>query len=73
VFLTARGNPIGSVYIDNDTPSSFEIRETTGTANSKVSYRIVAKRKDFADERLKRAEWEQHPELMPQTKAAQQK
>jgi hypothetical protein len=54
VFLTARGNPIGSVYIDNETASSFEIRETTGTANIKVSYRIVAKRKDFADERMKR-------------------
>jgi hypothetical protein len=54
VFLTARGNPGGSLYIDNETPSSFEIRETTGTANITVSYRIVAKRKDFASERLKR-------------------
>jgi hypothetical protein len=54
VFLTARGNPIGSVYIDNETPSSFEIRESSGTANIKVSYRIVAKRKDFAEERMKR-------------------
>ncbi len=45
---------MGSLYVDNETPSSFEIRETTGTANIKVSYRIVAKRKDFADERMKK-------------------
>jgi hypothetical protein len=32
----------------------FEIRETGGTANIDVSYRIVAKRKGFADERLKK-------------------
>jgi len=62
VFVTPRGNPVGSVYIDNQTPSSFEIRETTGTANIKVSYKIVAKRKDFADERMKRAEWTQPSE-----------
>jgi len=56
VFLTARGNPKGALYIDKETPSSFEIRESTGTADIKVSYRIVAKRKDFADERLKKVE-----------------
>lgn len=56
VFLTARGNPKGALYIDKETPSSFEIRESTGTANIKVSYRIVAKRKDFADERLKKVD-----------------
>jgi hypothetical protein len=56
VFLTARGNPKGALYIDKETPSSFEIRESTGTANINVSYRIVAKRKDFADERLKKVE-----------------
>lgn len=54
VFLTANGNPIGALYIDNKTPTSFEIRETSGSADIKVSYRIVAKRKDFADERLRK-------------------
>jgi hypothetical protein len=54
VFVTANGNPGGSLYIDNKTPGSFEIRETGGTANIDVSYRIVAKRKGFADERLKK-------------------
>ncbi len=53
VFLTANGNPNGALYINHQTPDSFEIRETTGSANTKVSYRIVAKRKDFADERMK--------------------
>jgi hypothetical protein len=56
VFLTARGNPKGALYIDKETPSTFEIRESTGTASIKVSYRIVAKRKDYADERLKKVE-----------------
>ena len=73
VFLTARGNSAGSVYIDNETPSSFEIRETSGTANIKVSYKVVAKRKAFEDERLKRADWVQHQESMPQVGIAQQK
>ncbi len=54
VFLTANGNPIGSLYVDHQTPASFEIRETTGSANIDVSYRIVAKRKDFGDERMKK-------------------
>ena len=57
VFLTANGNPIGTLYIDQQTPTSFQIRETTESANIKVSYRIVAKRKDFADERMKSVEF----------------
>jgi hypothetical protein len=66
VFVTARGDPGGSLYIDNETPSSFEIRETSGSANIKVSYRIAAKRKDFADERLKKVEWSPQPEATQQ-------
>jgi len=73
VFVTAIGDPVGSVYVDNETPTSFEIRESSGTANIKVSYRIVAKRKDFADERMKRVEWAQPSEATLQPVAVQQK
>jgi len=53
VFLTPKGNPNGALYVENENPSAFEIRESTGTASIDVSYRIVAKRRNFAEERLK--------------------
>jgi hypothetical protein len=56
VFLAAEGNPNGVLYVDTKTPTSFEIRETTGTAKVEVSYRIAAKRIDFAEERLRNHE-----------------
>jgi hypothetical protein len=52
VFLTARGEPKGPLYVSNVTPTGFTVREAGGTSNIAFDYRIVAKRKDIEGARL---------------------
>lgn len=52
VFLTPYGDSSG-LYVSNQTPSSFEVREQRGGTDSlPFSYRIVAKRRDVSPQRL---------------------
>jgi hypothetical protein len=52
VFLTASGDSNG-LYVTNKTAKAFEVREQhSGKSSVPFSYRIVAKRKDIAGERL---------------------
>jgi hypothetical protein len=52
VFLTPRGDSKG-LYVINETPTSFEVRESSGgTSSLSFDYRIVAKRRGYEAERL---------------------
>jgi len=52
VYLTPEGDCKG-LYVTNNTPNSFEVRELQGgTSNITFNYRIVAKRKGYEDVRL---------------------
>jgi hypothetical protein len=52
VFLTPKGDSRG-LYVINETPTSFEVRESGGgTSSLAFDYRIVAKRRGFETERL---------------------
>ena len=52
VFLTPKGDCNG-LYVVDQTPAGFSVREVKGGANTlPFSYRVVAKRKDIAGERL---------------------
>ena len=56
VFLTPKGNCKG-LYVTNQTETSFEVRELNdGNADIAFSYRIVAKRKGFENQRLAQVE-----------------
>jgi hypothetical protein len=58
VFLTPNGDCRG-LYVTNKTGNSFEIKELNGgKSDISFSYRIVAKRKGYEDQRLVRVEEE---------------
>ncbi len=61
VFVTPRGKPQGTLFVTAMTPSTFEIRETSGLSEIDVSFRVVAKRKGFELERLKRSSRKARP------------
>ena len=52
VFLTPKGDSEG-LYVINETPTSFEVRESKGgTSSLSFDYRIVAKRRGYEGQRL---------------------
>jgi len=52
VFLTPKGDSKG-LYVINETPESFEVRESGGgTSSLSFDYRIVAKRRGYEAQRL---------------------
>jgi len=52
VFLTPKGDSNG-LYVINETPTSFEVRESKGgTSSLSFDYRIVAKRRGYESVRL---------------------
>jgi hypothetical protein len=54
VFLTPRGDCKG-LYVSSEGETSFEVRELSGgAANIPFTFRVVAKRKGYADQRLVR-------------------
>lgn len=56
VFLTPNGNSKG-LYVDGQTPGSFEVREQEGgTSNLAFNYRVVARRKDIAGPRFEKVD-----------------
>lgn len=57
VFLQAYGD--AELYVSNRTPTSFEVRavESSNNVNVEFSFRIVAKRIGFENERLELAPW----------------
>jgi len=68
VFVQAYGN--ASLYVTNRTPTSFEVRLHDGDPNVEFSYRIVAKRLGYEDQRLERAPWaDNDPNLYPEKRA----
>jgi hypothetical protein len=69
VFLQAYGG--ADVYVSNRTATSFEVHSWAGDANVEFSYRIVARRLGYEDERLRPAPWaDQDPNLYPEKAAA---
>lgn len=55
VFVQIYGD--ADVYVTNRTAAGFEVRLREGDPTSEFSYRIVAKRKGFEDQRLEPAPW----------------
>lgn len=55
VFVQVYGD--ADVYVANRTAAGFEVRLREGDATSEFSYRIVAKRLGFEDQRLTLAQW----------------
>jgi hypothetical protein len=52
IFLTPKGDSNG-LYVINETPTSFEVRESKGgTSSLAFDYKIVAKRRGYEAERL---------------------
>jgi hypothetical protein len=61
VFLTPKGDCKG-LYVTNEKEGSFEVRELNGGKSSiPFSYRIVAKRKGYEDQRLARVDEKEKP------------
>ncbi len=68
VFVQVYGN--AEVYVTNRTPTQFEVRLRDGDPNVEFSYRIVAKRLGYEDQRLERAPWaDNDPNLYPEKRA----
>jgi hypothetical protein len=55
VFLQAYGD--ADIYVSSRTPDSFEVRLGEGDPAVEFSYRLVAKRLGYEEERLTRAPW----------------
>jgi hypothetical protein len=54
VFVTPNGNSKG-LYVDSQTPGSFEVREQDGGSSTvSFNYRVVARRKDIAGPRFEK-------------------
>jgi hypothetical protein len=65
VFVQVYGD--AEVYVSNRTPQSFEVHLRDGDPNVEFSYRLVAKRLGFEDERLEPAHWaDADPNLYPE-------
>lgn len=56
VFLQAYGD--AEIYVSNRTAQSFEVRLREGDANVEFSYRLVAKRLGYEEDRLEILAWE---------------
>jgi hypothetical protein len=55
------------VYVSNRTSTQFEVHLREGEPNVEFSYRIVAKRLGYEDDRLERAPWaDTDPNLYPE-------
>lgn len=69
VFVQAYGN--ASLYVTNRTATGFEVRLHDGDPNVEFSYRIVARRLGYEDQRLERAPWaDNDPNLYPEKRTA---
>ena len=69
VFVQAYGD--AEVYVSERTPTSFEVHLRDGDANVEFSYRIVAKRLGYEDDRLEPAPWaDSDPNLYPEKQDA---
>ena len=65
VFVQVYGD--AEVYVSNRTASQFEVHLREGEPNVEFSYRIVAKRLGYEDDRLERAPWaDTDPNLYPE-------
>lgn len=64
VFVQAYGN--AELFVSNRTSTQFEVHLGDGEPGTEFSYRIVAKRLGYADDRLERAPWaDNDPNLYP--------
>jgi len=65
VFVQVYGD--AEVYVSNRTATGFEVHLRDGDANVEFSYRIVAKRLGYEDDRLEPAPWaDDDPHLYPE-------
>lgn len=65
VFVSVYGD--ADVYVSARTPEMFEVRLRDGDPNVEFSYRLVAKRLGFEDQRLEHAPWaDNDPNLYPE-------
>jgi hypothetical protein len=65
VFVQVYGD--AEVYVSERTPTGFEVHLRDGDASVAFSYRLVAKRLGFEDDRLGRAPWaDDDPNLYPE-------
>jgi hypothetical protein len=65
VFVQVYGD--ADVYVSNRTSKQFEVHLREGEPNVEFSYRIVAKRLGYEDDRLERAPWaDTDPNLYPE-------
>jgi hypothetical protein len=65
VFIQPYGN--AALYVNNRTPQGFEVHAREGDPNVEFSYRVVAKRLGFEEDRLERAPWaDSDPNLYPE-------
>lgn len=70
VFVQVYGD--AEVYVANRTPSGFEIRLRDGDPSVEFSYRIVAKRLGYEEDRLAPAPWaDSDPNLYPEKQPAE--
>jgi hypothetical protein len=68
VFIQVYGN--AEVYVTNRTSTQFEVRLRDGEPDVEFSYRIVAKRLGYEEDRLERAPWaDNDPNLYPEKRA----
>ena len=64
VSLQAYGD--AQLYVSRRTAAGFEVRARSADANAEFSYRVVAKRAGYAQDRLERAPWaDDDPNLFP--------
>ena len=69
VFVQVYGD--AEVYVSNRTPTQFEVHLRDGAPDIEFSYRIVAKRLGYEEDRLERAPWaDNDPNLYPEKQAA---
>jgi hypothetical protein len=68
VFVQVYGD--AEVYVSNRIPTQFEVHLRDGDPNVEFSYRIVAKRLGYEEDRLERAPWaDNDPNLYPEKQA----
>lgn len=69
VFVQVYGD--ASVYVTHRTPTGFEVRLRSGDPGVEFSYRIVARRLGYENQRLERAPWaDSDPNLYPENRAS---
>ena len=68
VFVQVYGN--AEVYVSGRTATQFEVHQRDGDPDVEFSYRIVAKRLGYEDDRLEPAPWaDDDPNLYPELQA----